>query len=84
MTLHFSQEQIDNELNKIYLEEDDLLMEAESLEGDGKVFSMTGIATIDGERYLDFVIEFELEEPTPSEKIEEILSAEWDWYHFPF
>ena len=36
MRLTFSEEQIKQEKNKIYLEEDELLLEGEYLEGEGK------------------------------------------------
>lgn len=36
MKLTFTEEQIANELHKIYLEEDDLLMEGEFVTGEGK------------------------------------------------
>ena len=51
MKLTFTEEQIANELHKIYLEEDDLLMEGEFLTGEGKNYIITGVATIEGERY---------------------------------
>ena len=64
MKLTFTEEQIANELHKIYLEEDDLLMEGEFVTGEGKNYIITGVATIEGERYHEFEIEFELtEEP---------------------
>ena len=51
MKLTFTEEQIANELHKIYLEEDDLLMEGEFVTGEGKNYIITGVATIEGERY---------------------------------
>ena len=48
---------LQNELHKIYLEEDDLLMEAEFVTGEGKNYIITGVATIEGERYHEFEIE---------------------------
>ena len=58
MRLTFSEEQIKQEKNKIYLEEDELLLEGEYLEGEGKRYVISGIATIEGERYHDIQIEF--------------------------
>ncbi len=80
MTLTFTEEQIAGELNKIYLEEDDLLMEGAFVTGEGKHYIMTGVATIEGERYHDFEIEFEL--MTPAETLEEIMATDWEWYDF--
>lgn len=82
MRLTFSEEQIKQEKNKIYLEEDDLLMEGEYLEGEGKRYVISGIATIEGERYHDFQIEFELLQLPKEETAEAVLAEEWDWYDF--
>lgn len=82
MRLTFSEEQIKQEKNKIYLEEDDLLLEGEYLEGEGKRYVISGIATIEGERYHDFRIEFELLQPPKEETAEAVLAEEWDWYDF--
>lgn len=80
--LTFTEQEIANEIHKIYIEEDDLLLEAEVLEGEGKLYKLTGIATIEGERYHDFEIEFALLEEPEEMSAEAILSAEWDWYDY--
>ena len=82
MKLTFTEEQIKNEGNKIYLEEDDLLMEGEFLTGEGKNYVITGVATIEGERYHEFEIAFELAEEPAEKTAEAILEAEWEWYDF--
>lgn len=82
MKLTFTEEQIKNELNKFYLEEDDLMMEGEYITGEGKNYVISGVATIEGERYHEFEIEFELLEEPAEETIEAIMAAEWDWYDF--
>jgi len=82
MKLTFTEEQIKNELNKFYLEEDDLMMEGEYITGEGKNYVISGIATIEGERYHEFEIEFELLEEPAEETIEAIMAVEWDWYDF--
>lgn len=82
MRLTFSEEQIKQEKNKIYLEEDELLLEGEYLEGEGKRYIISGIATIEGERYHDFRIEFELLQSPKEETAEAVLAEEWDWYDF--
>lgn len=78
----FTSEEKERELQKIYLEEDDLLMEGESLRGENGHYILQGIATIEGERYHDFEIEFELEEKLTEETAEAVLNAEWAWYDF--
>ncbi|WP_405727072.1 hypothetical protein [Anaerotignum sp.] len=82
MKLTFTEEQIKSELNKFYLEEDDLMMEGEYITGEGKNYVISGVATIEGERYHEFEIEFELLEEPAEETIEAIMAAEWDWYDF--
>ena len=82
MKLTFTEEHIKSELNKFYLEEDDLMMEGEYITGEGKNYIISGIATIEGERYHEFEIEFELLEEPAEETIEAIMAVEWDWYDF--
>lgn len=82
MKLTFTEEQIKNELNKFYLEEDDLMMEGEYITGEGKNYIISGVATIEGERYHEFEIEFELLEEPAEETIEAIMAEEWDCYDF--
>lgn len=78
----FTPEEKEKELNKVYLEEDDLLMEGEALRGEKGHYILQGIATIEGERYHDFEIEFQLEEEPAEETPEVVLNASWDWYDF--
>ena len=82
MKLTFTEEQIKNELNKFYLEEDDLMMEGEYITGEGKNYIISGVATIEGERYHDFEIEFELLEEPAEDTSEAIMAEEWDWFDF--
>lgn len=82
MRLTFTEQEIQQELNKIYLEEDDLLMEGEWLEGEGRHYIISGVATIEGERYHEFEIEFELLEDPQEQTAVGILSVDWDWYDF--
>ena len=82
MKLTFTEEHIKNELNKFYLEEDDLMMEGEYITGEGKNYVISGVATIEGERYHEFEIEFELLEEPAEQTIEAIMAVEWDWYDF--
>lgn len=82
MKLTFTEEHIKSELNKFYLEEDDLMMEGEYITGKGKNYVISGVATIEGERYHEFEIEFELLEEPAEETIEAIMAVEWDWYDF--
>ena len=45
-------------------------------------YIITGIATIEGERYHEFEIEFELVEEPAEETLESIMETEWEWYDF--
>ncbi len=83
MKLYFTEEQKQQELHKIYLEEDELLLEAEYLEGEGRNYLIVGIATIEGERYHDFEILFQLAEDTPAD-IPSIMNVQWESYDFKF
>ena len=82
MKLTFTEEQIANELHKIYLEEDDLLMEGEFVTGEGNNYIITGVATIEGERYHVFEIEFEQTEQAAVLTLEAIMQTDWEWYDF--
>ena len=42
----------------------------------------SGVATIEGERYHEFEIEFELLEDPQEQTAVGILSVDWDWYDF--
>lgn len=83
MKLYFTEEQKEQELNKIYLEEDDLLLEGEYIEGEGRNYMISGVATIEGERYHEFEVVFELAEDA-NEDIASIMNTEWEWYDFHF
>ncbi len=83
MKLYFTEEQKEQELNRIYLEEDELLLEGEYIEGEGRKYLISGIATIEGERYHEFEVVFELSEDA-SEDIMSIMNTEWEWYDFNF
>lgn len=82
MKLTFTEEQKKNEIHKLYLEEDDLLMEGEFVTGEGKNYVISGVATIEGERYHEFEIEFELVAEPAAETLEAIMETEWEWYDF--
>lgn len=83
MKLYFTEEQKAEGLNKLFLEEDDLLLEGEYVEGTGRHFLISGIATIEGERYHDFEVVFDLEEDA-EENLESIMRMEWEGYEFHF
>lgn len=78
----FDEEQKKLDKNKVEIEEDEIFLEAEYIEGEGKHYIITGIATIEGERYHDFQIEFELVKQPEQNSIESIIETEWEWYDY--
>lgn len=82
MRYEFTEKDIKNEVNKLYFEEDEVTLDGEYIEGDGKRFVITGIAVIEGEKYHDFKTEFEIEDGQKHDTAEEIINAEWLWYDY--
>ena len=78
----FTDDDIKNEKNVIEIEDENVKVEGEYIEGEGKIYVLTGTAEIDGERYRDFKVEFELSEEPLSENIDDIMSADWEFYDF--
>lgn len=78
----FNETQKKAELNKFEITEDELSMEGETVEGEGKNYIITGIATIEGERYHDFAIEFELVQEPEQNTLEAIMDCDWAWYDY--
>lgn len=78
----FTKEHEDKGLNMVFIEEDDVTLTCEYIEGEGKNYIITGTAIIDGEAYHDFKVEFELIEEPEEENIDCIMEIEWDWYDF--
>lgn len=82
MKQEFLQVHKDAELNKIVIEEDNLIFYADFIEGQGKNYIMTGKAVIEGETYNDFKLEFQLENEPLNESIEVIINSDWQWYDY--
>jgi hypothetical protein len=82
MRYEFTENDIKNEINKLYLEEDDVSLEGKFIEGDGKHFTLTGSAVIDGEKYNDFETDFELAEGRNYNTAKDIMNADWLWYDY--
>lgn len=78
----FTDEQIEEGLNEVVIEEDDLVLYAETIEGEGKNYVLTGKAVIEGETYHEFQMEFQLLEEPESYTVEEIMNSDWDWYDY--
>jgi len=84
MKLYFTEEQKNADKHRIFLEEEDLTLEGEYIEGNREEYRISGAAIIGEERYPEFTIAFGLEKEVKEETIEDILAEEWDWYDFIF
>ncbi|MDD3570048.1 MAG: hypothetical protein PHY44_02980 [Lachnospiraceae bacterium] len=82
MKEYFTQEQKEREINKVMIEDDNVLLMGEYIEGEGKSYVLTGSAVIDGETYHDFQVEFELLNEPEEKTAESVMSQEWDWYDY--
>lgn len=82
MKEYFSDEHRKNGLDIVVIEDDDVTLTCEYIEGSGKNYILTGKALIDGEIYHDFKVEFELLELPEEETISCIMDMDWDWYDF--
>lgn len=82
MRFEFEENQKINGLHLVEIPEDELVLEGEYVEKADDVYVITGIATIEGERYHDFQIEFQLCEVPAEETLEAIMSVDWEWYDY--
>ncbi len=82
MRFDFTQEDIEREANKVYIQDDDVLLTGEFIEGEGTHYVLTGSALIEGETYHGFETEFELEEEIENPTAAYLMSAEWKWYDY--
>ena len=78
----FTETEKDSDMHK--LEVDDVVFTGERLDGEGRIYRLTGAAIVDGETYDPFVIEFELAEDPAEDTAEAVMAAEWDTYDFIF
>lgn len=84
MKLFFQEEDIKQGLNRVEIPDEELVLEGEFIEGENKQYKITGVATIEGERYHQFEVVFSLLEEPAEMTIAAIMSADWDWYDFTF
>ncbi|MBS4960782.1 MAG: hypothetical protein KHZ62_08205 [Clostridiales bacterium] len=86
MRIDFTQDDFDQERNKIYLEEDDVTLTGEYLEvnDEGDEFVITGSAVVEGETYHDFKVAFGLLHKPDEMTAEAIMGEDWDWYDFVY
>lgn len=84
MKLYFQEEEKKQGLNRVELPDDQLVLEGEFVEDCGDAFKITGVATIEGERYHDFEILFALAQEPPELTLTAIMDMDWEWYDFTF
>lgn len=82
MKIVFTPEQIEKDLNKFEIEEDQLVFSGDWIEGEGKNYIISGTANIEGEVYRDFQIEVALTKELDYITAEAIMNSEWDWYDY--
>ncbi len=84
MRIEFTNYEIENEFNKVYIEEDDAIIVGEFLEGEGKCFTLKGSYIIDGETYRDFEVKITLEKEIKEPTASDIINSEWEYYEYVF
>lgn len=82
MKEYFTEEQKQRGINKVMIEDDNVLIIGDFIEGEGKNFVLAGSAVIDDETYHEFQVEVELANEPEEETAEAVMSQEWDWYDY--
>lgn len=82
MKLEFTQEDIDNKVNIIEIE--DIVIEGNFIIASDDTYTLSGKATIDGEVYTEFLVEFTLEEEISELSARNLVDAIWEEYDFIF
>ncbi len=67
-------------LNKLYIEEDDMELQINFIDKQDDVYILNTRAIIEGEAYNNFEVEVKLVEDTEITCVADILELEWDWY----
>lgn len=73
------------EVNKIELEGEDVMLIGEyieDVENEENTYTITGDAVIEGELYHEFVTIFGTVEPVEEPTARAIAMAEWDWFDY--
>ena len=81
----FTEQDKQDEVNKIELEGEDVMLIGEyieDVENEENTYTITGDAVIEGELYHEFVTIFETVEPVEEPTARAIAMAEWDWFDY--
>lgn len=82
MEIFFTEQEIAQKENIIEIE--DIVLTGNSIEIFEGYYVIKGNALIDGETFLDFLVEFTLTSEPTENTTKSILSIEWDEYDFIF
>lgn len=81
----FTEQDKQDEVNKIELEGEDVMLIGEyieDVENEENTYTITGDAVIEGELYHEFVTIFGTVEPVKEPTARAIAMAEWDWFDY--
>lgn len=81
----FTEQDKQDEVNKIELEGEDVMLIGEyieDVENEENTYTITGDAVIEGELYHEFVTIFGTVEPVEKPTARAIAMAEWDWFDY--
>lgn len=81
----FTEQDKQDEVNKIELEGEDVMLIGEyieDVENEENTYTITGDAVIEGELYHEFVTIFGTIEPVEEPTARAIAMAEWDWFDY--
>ena len=81
----FTEQYKQDEVNKIELEGEDVMLIGEyieDVENEENTYTITGDAVIEGELYHEFVTIFGTVEPVEEPTARAIAMADWDWFDY--
>ncbi len=77
-------EEKEKELNKVFLEEDDMELQINYIDKIEDIYLLNTRAIIEGEPYNNFEVEVQLAENKDITCVSDILDIEWEWYDLRF
>ncbi len=77
-------EEKEKELNKVYLEEDDMEIQINFIDKLEDIYLLNTRAIIEGEAYNNFEVEVQLACNEEITCVSDILNFEWEWYDLRF
>ncbi len=77
-------EEKEKELNKVFLEEDDMEIQINFIDKLDDIYLLNTRAIIEGEAYNNFEVEVQLVNGEEITCVSDILNFEWEWYDLRF